>query len=242
MPQVLLATPEMAAEYSNWFVNRRAYTRQSDRPHPESGRHFYYRPGSKAGAEVALELEDIRRHLAGAITLGIYAINPGNQRVKWMAIDADYRRSLDDLLKLQYELQQDGIQAALEQSRRGGHLWILFETPVLAKHARVYIRHLAGKLAVQVKSTGPSDGIELFPKQDRIDPGAIRQCDPRATRGASGSQPPLLVLRRRPRSRIATCIPARTATGDGSPVGNADRGSGDSRRRCAAPATARASR
>lgn len=170
MPQLLLATPEMAAEYSNWFVNRRAYTRQSDRPHPESGRHFYYRPGSKAGAEVALEIEDVRRHLAGEVTLGIYAINPGNQRVKWMAIDADYRRSLDDLLKLQYELQQDGVQAALEQSRRGGHLWILFEAPVLAKHARVYIRHLAGKLAVHVKSTGPSDGIELFPKQDRIDP------------------------------------------------------------------------
>lgn len=169
MPQVLLATPEMAAEYSKWFVNRRAYTRQSDRPHLESGRHFYYRPGSKAGAEVALELEDVRRHLVGEITLGIYAINPGNQRVKWMAIDADYRRSLDDLLKLQYELQRDGVQAALEQSRRGGHLWILFEAPVLAKHARVYIRHLAGKLAVQVKSTGPSDGIELFPKQDRIE-------------------------------------------------------------------------
>ena len=171
MPQLLLATPAMAAEYSNWFVNRRAYTRQSDKPHPESGRHFYYRPGSKAGAEVALEVEDVRRHLAGDITLGIYAINPGNQRVKWMAIDADYRRSLDDLLKLQYELQQDGIQAALEQSRRGGHLWILFETPVLAKLARIYIRHLAGKLAVQVKSTGPSDGIELFPKQDRIEAG-----------------------------------------------------------------------
>jgi hypothetical protein len=73
------------------------------------------------------------------------------------------------LLKLQYELQLDGIQAALEQSRRGGHLWILFETPVLAKHARVYVRHLAGKLSVQVKAAGPSDGIELFPKQDRIE-------------------------------------------------------------------------
>jgi hypothetical protein len=45
-----------------------------------------------------------------------------------MGIDADYKRSLDDLLKLQYELQQDGIQAALEQSRRGGHLWMLFES------------------------------------------------------------------------------------------------------------------
>jgi hypothetical protein len=169
MPEALLATPEIAAEYSRWFVNRLAYTRQSDRPHPESGRHYYYRPRPASGAELGLELEDVRRHLAGEITLGIYAINPETQRVKWMGIDADYKRSLDDLLRLQYELQQDGIQAALEQSRRGGHLWMLFETPELAKHARVYIRHLAGRLSVQVKASGPSDGIELFPKQDRIE-------------------------------------------------------------------------
>lgn len=169
MPEVLLATPEMAVEYARWFVNRLAYTRQSDRPHQQSGRHYYYRPRAEGGAELGLKLEDVRRHLAGEITLGIYAINPETQRVKWMGIDADYKRSLDDLLKLQYELQRDGIQAALEQSRRGGHLWILFETPVLAKHARVYIRHLAGKLSVQVKTAGPSDGIELFPKQDHID-------------------------------------------------------------------------
>src|SRR5579872_2272432 len=169
MPEALLATPEMAAEYSRWFVNRLAYTRQSDRPHPESGRHYYYRPRAEGGGELGLELDDVRRHLAGEITLGIYAINPETQRVKWMGIDADYKRSLDDLLKLQYELQQNGIQAALEQSRRGGHLWIMFETPVLAKHARVYIRHLASRLSVQVKASGPSDGIELFPKQDRIE-------------------------------------------------------------------------
>ena len=85
MPQKLLATPEMAAEYSRWFVNRLAYTRQSDRPHPDSGRHFYYRPGSKNGAEIALQPDDVRRHLAGEITLGVYAINPTTQRVKWMA-------------------------------------------------------------------------------------------------------------------------------------------------------------
>ena len=169
MPELKLATPAMAVEYARWFVNRLAYTRQSDRPHPQSGRHYYYRPRAEGGGEQGMKLEDVRRHLAGEITLGIYAINPETQRVKWMGIDADYKRSLDDLLKLQYELQQDGIQAALEQSRRGGHLWILFETPVLAKHARVYIRHLASKLSVQVKAAGPSDGIELFPKQDRID-------------------------------------------------------------------------
>ena len=106
----MLATPEIATEYARWFVNRLAYTRQSVRPHPESGRHYYYRPRAEGGGELGLELEDVRRHLAGEITLGIYAINPETQRVKWMGIDADYKRSLDDLLKLQYELQQDGIK------------------------------------------------------------------------------------------------------------------------------------
>lgn len=170
MRESLHATAEMAAEYARWFVNRRAYTRQSDRPHPESGRHYYYRPKA-GGRALELSLADIRRHLAGEVTLGLYAINPRTQRVKWMAIDADYRRSVEDLLKLQYELGQDGVQAALEQSRRGGHLWIFFEKPVLARHARAYVRHLATRLSVEVKGSGPADGIELFPKQDRLDAG-----------------------------------------------------------------------
>jgi len=169
MADATRATPEMAAEYVRWFVNRRAYTRQSDTPHPATGRHYYYRPRKQGGA-AELSAWDIQRHLNGEITVGLYAINPRTQRVKWMAIDADYRRSLEDLLKLQYELSQHGIQAALEQSRRGGHLWILFEKPVLARHARIYVRHLAGSLSVRVKGSGHADGIELFPKQDSLEP------------------------------------------------------------------------
>ena len=170
MPDLLEATPEMAIEYARWFVNRRAYTLQSETPHPASGRHYYYRP-RKRGNPLELTPRDIQRHLEGGITLGIYAINPRTQRVKWMAIDADYRKALEDLLKLQFELGRMGIQAALEQSRRGGHLWIFFEKPVLAKHARIHIRHLAKQLSVEVKGSGSGDGIELFPKQDSIDDG-----------------------------------------------------------------------
>jgi hypothetical protein len=168
---VLPATTEMAAEYARWFVNRRAYCRQSDQPHRESGRHYYYRPRRSDGGELALTLADIGRHLAGEITIGLYAINPTTQRVKWMAIDADYRAAMEDLLKLQYELGQDGLQAALEQSRRGGHLWTLVEKPVQAKSARRYIRHLASRLSVSVKGTGLAEGIEIFPKQDLLDNG-----------------------------------------------------------------------
>jgi hypothetical protein len=37
------ATPELVNDYLRLFVNRRAYTLQSMRPHPASGRHYYLR-------------------------------------------------------------------------------------------------------------------------------------------------------------------------------------------------------
>jgi len=171
MDHRLPAAPELAREFSELFVNRRAYTIQSMRPHPESGRHYYYRPKPKGGGSpTGLSLETVRCHLAGGLTIGIYAINPASQRCKWMAIDADYKTALEDLIKVQRQLRDDGIEAALEKSRRGGHLWIFFESPVLARDARIYIYHVAGKLDVQVKGSGLSDGIEIFPKQDELRP------------------------------------------------------------------------
>jgi hypothetical protein len=169
MEHRLPATPEMARTFSQLFVNRRAYTIQSKRPHPESGRHYYYRPKGQNGAPApGLTLDTVRRHLGGELTIGIYAINPATQRCKWMAIDADYRTALEDLIKVQRQLADDGVGAALEKSKRGGHLWIFFERPVLARDARVYIYHLAAKLSVQVKGSGLSEGIEIFPKQDEL--------------------------------------------------------------------------
>src|SRR5689334_8612969 len=169
MDHRLSATPAMAREFSELFVNRRAYTIQSMRPHPESGRHYYYRPKSKdVGKPTGLSLEIVRQHLAGELTIGIYAINPATQRCKWMAIDADYKTALEDLIKVQRQLLDDGVAAALEKSKRGGHLWMFFEQPVMARHARTYIYHVAQELEVQVKGAGLSDGIEIFPKQDEL--------------------------------------------------------------------------
>jgi len=171
MDHRLPATPAMAREFSELFVNRRAYTIQSMRPHPESGRHYYYRPKSKDGGKpMGLGLEIVRQHLAGELTIGIYAINPATQRCKWMAIDADYKTALEDLIKVQRQLRDDGVAAALEKSKRGGHLWMFFEQPVMARHARTYIYDVAQKLEVQVKGAGLSDGIEIFPKQDELRP------------------------------------------------------------------------
>ncbi len=47
MALLLKATPEIVREYWRLFVNRRAYTVQSMRPHPESGRHYYFRPSDR---------------------------------------------------------------------------------------------------------------------------------------------------------------------------------------------------
>jgi hypothetical protein len=164
MQTKLLASEEMATRYLEIFVNRRAYTVQSPTPHRESGRHYYYRP---KGA-VPLSVATIRRHLEGEITIGLYAINPETQRCKWVAIDADYSNALEDLLKLQWELHQDGVEAALEKSRRGCHLWLFAQKPLLARDCRLYICNLAQRLRVPVKGASLADGIEVFPKQDEI--------------------------------------------------------------------------
>jgi hypothetical protein len=171
----ILATPEILASYLQLFVNRRAYTVQASTPDSEKRRCYYYRPKGR----VSLSEATIREHLEGRITIGLYAINPGTQRCKWVAIDADYADALEDLLKLQWELRQDGVEAALEKSRRGGHLWIFAANPLFARDCRVYIHSLAARLKVPVKGarcaagsssglTVLADGIEVFPKQDEV--------------------------------------------------------------------------
>lgn len=172
MRPTVRASQEIVRAYWGSFVNRRAYTLQSIRPHPETGRHYYFRPKEK-GTERPLWLSDatIRQHLEGEVTVGLYAINPANQRCKWVAIDADYKNAMEDLLKLQYHLTQDKVEPALEMSKRGGHLWIFFATPLLARDCRIYVHDLARRLGVPVKGSGLAEGIEVFPKHDAIGAG-----------------------------------------------------------------------
>lgn len=174
MARRMVVTPALVNDYINLFVNRRAYTLQSMRPHPESGRHYYYRPKEhESGAPLLLSEKTVADHLEGKITIGLYAINALNQRCKWVAIDADYASAMDDLIKLQYQLTQDRVESALEMSKRGGHLWIFLAVPLLARKCRIYIYDLAHKLGVPVKGTGLADGIEVFPKHDEIQEGAF---------------------------------------------------------------------
>jgi hypothetical protein len=174
MERRIAATPTLVKEYFDLFMNRRAYTVQSFRPHPKSGHHYYYRPTERGtGAGLQLNERTISDHLEGKITIGLYAINPSNQRCKWVAIDADYTNAMEDLIKLQYHLNRDRVDSALEMSRRGGHLWIFLAVPLLARKCRTYIYDLACRLGVPVKGSGLAEGIEVFPKHDAISAGAF---------------------------------------------------------------------
>src|SRR5260370_3388587 len=110
MKTQIRATEALTTRFFDLFVNRLAYTVQSPRPDLQSGRHYYYRPRKGMDNKpVPLSRETLRGHLEGALTIGLYAINPVTQRSKWVAIDADYPEALNDLLKLQWELKRDGV-------------------------------------------------------------------------------------------------------------------------------------
>lgn len=166
------ASAENVRDYWRLFVNRRAYVVQSPRPHPESGRHYYFRPkAGKNGEPLSLSEAIIRQHLEGRITIGLYAMNPETQRCKWIAIDGDYADSLKHLCELQWQLQELEVEAALEMSRRGAHLWIFGERPLLARDCRLWIAGVAEKLKIPVKGAGTAEGIEIFPKHDELKQG-----------------------------------------------------------------------
>ena len=172
MPKRYQATSTNVEDYWQLFVNRRAYVLQSMRPHAESGRYYYFRPkAGKNGEAPSLAAETVRRHLEGDLTIGVYAMSPGTQRCKWIAMDGDYKDSLKHLCELQWELQQQKVDAALEQSRRGAHLWIFGEQPLLARQCRLLISGLAQKLSIPIKGAGTAEGIEIFPKHDELKDG-----------------------------------------------------------------------
>src|SRR5258706_16112499 len=121
MPKRYQATSTNVEDYWQMFVNRRAFVLQSMRPHAESGRYYYFRPkAGKNGVAPSLAAETVRRHLEGDLTIGVYALRPATQRCQRIAMAGDYKDWLKPLCELQWELQQQKVQAGLAQSRGGG--------------------------------------------------------------------------------------------------------------------------
>jgi hypothetical protein len=152
----------MAACYRGLLVNRGAYTVQSCSPDP-TGKYYYHRPEGRQ----CLSLRAIQQHLDGVLTIGLYAIDPRTQTSKWLALDADYSGALIDLIKVRLAMKQDGLDPALEHSRRGAHLWVFGASPLPARHWRIYVINLAERLGIPIKC-GKTEGIEIFPRHDEL--------------------------------------------------------------------------
>lgn len=106
----------------------------------------------------------VESHLLERITLGAYALNPESQ-ARWLCYDADSGVSWTYLQAMALALVGEDVPAYLEQSRRGGHLWLFLPTtpPVSGADARQFGRQL-----LQIHHV---ENVELFPKQDRLTTG-----------------------------------------------------------------------
>jgi len=107
-------------------------------------------------------------HLAGDVSLASY-FGQGHWTYQ-VCLDSDRAGGLLELNRLAYWLLLNGLHPILEDSRRGGHLWLCLDAPVpaaLARHALLGVCH-AARL-----DTSAGAGLDLFPKSEHLAPAQI---------------------------------------------------------------------
>jgi hypothetical protein len=104
----------------------------------------------------------LQAHLQGELTLGAYVLDR-DSRARYIVFDADTDAQMGQLEAMAKNLSAEGVPSYLEDSRRGGHLWLFFARPVEGKEARTFGRGLAEIYALA--------DTEVFPKQDQLSGG-----------------------------------------------------------------------
>src|SRR6202163_674180 len=136
----------------------------------------YVRVGS------AVTLAALARHVAGVETMGSYVIDE-QDTCHFAVFDADSLDGLVQLLGVQRRLAADGIDSALEGSRRGGHLRVFFASAVSADLVRRWLLPYC------------PDGVEFYPKRDWAtwkEPGSLMRV-PFGVHRLTGRRYPFLV-------------------------------------------------
>lgn len=120
---------------------------------------------------IPLTRDDVRMHLIGQHTLGIYQLKENT--VKWLCLDIDLKKNKEASLQIIQRVTLDAakifktlaVPFLVETSgSKGYHIWVFFSEPVQAKFAKslgVYVRNNV-ELPDEV-------GIEVFPKQTESD-------------------------------------------------------------------------
>jgi hypothetical protein len=144
--------------------------------------HYAQQVANERGSYVRiarpLTREVVQAHLRGELSIGLYLLD-AQDRCAYGVLDHDgYRawwdgqgqlqRTAEDgvavLQEVRTQLARQGIDAAVEQSRRGAHLWVFATAPVAARDMRALLHWAAGERA-----------MELYPKQDRRGTGVGSQ-------------------------------------------------------------------
>src|SRR5690348_11503037 len=84
-------------------------------------------------------------HLQGKETLAFPSTDELGQ-CRWVCVDADAPDGLAQLRLVQQALGAQGLPSLLEQSRRGGHLWLFFTLPQPATLATTVVQSVLDPL------------------------------------------------------------------------------------------------
>jgi len=132
------------------------------------GRKSYVRRGAPSvqtkyqalAPQVTPEL--ISLHVEGHVTIGAYSQR--RHVAKWLCFDDD--RRLDRLHEIQGFMREQFILLTyLEQSRRGGHLWVFCEEPVEARKLRLLAKYAIEELELN------EEALDIFPARDDVGEG-----------------------------------------------------------------------
>ena len=145
-----------AQQLMDIFVNRKdVFSTQQ-----ESGAYF---PTKRP-----ITIEDIEKHIAGDITIGIYCLDIDNT-VKWACIDIDGNKELspEENKKLLYPEATiiyntfNDFPRILEFSgRKGFHIWVFFKPRVTADYAQRLVKARLNRIGL--------NRHEVFPKQTEL--------------------------------------------------------------------------
>ena len=133
----------------------------------------------------------IRDHLQGRHVVGVYPLLT-DETCWFVAADFDKRSWTDDVLAFAETCRTIGVPAAVERSRsgQGAHAWFFFAAPVPATAARKMACYLLTETMSRHHQLGMESYDRLFPNQDTLPRGRLRQPDRPAppARAATGRE------------------------------------------------------
>jgi len=122
---------------------------------------------------VAFSEAEVRRHLEGRQTIGIYPLL-SDETCRLVAIDLDGPTWHEDADALRQCAVDAGVPVLVERSRsgQGAHVWVLFTRPVAARIARAIGSWLLTQ-AMSRRSISMDSYDRLFPNQDTMPAGGF---------------------------------------------------------------------